>query len=148
MARLPHQGDIEHWDPDPESCFSKPASSHPRVIRSKPNTGDREPGGLCSSRAMAKSMGEPGETSSPLCSLSPKATVFVFIAGTAMDGLVPSIISSCPSAQHPPCRLTLSFLGSQPGCAGGLPFPLPPHQAQQRTEEIPEAQGKLGAKSG
>lgn len=131
-----------------EATAQKPASSHLLVTRSKPDPGCREPGVLCSSRAMAKPKAEPGETSSPLCSLSPKAVVFVFTAGTTVTALSHPSSPPAPQPRHPPCGATPSFLGSQPGCAGGLPSPLPPQQAQQPTEEIPEAQGKLGAKSG
>lgn len=145
MALLPHQGDIECWIQSQEAAAQTPASSHPQVIRSKPDAGEGEPGGLCSSHAMAKSLGEPRETSSPLCSLSPKATVFVFIAGTTVDGLVPSIISSCPSATASPVQGDPEL----PGVTARLCCPVPPpSQAQQPTEEIPGAQGKLGAKSG
>lgn len=109
----------------------KPSYTH-KAFDPNPGPRGREPGRLRSSCAVAKPMGEPGETSSPLCSLSPKATVFFFIVRTTVTAL--SHPSSPPAAQlqHPQCRATLGFLGSEPGCAGGLSSPLPPAISRSR----------------
>lgn len=74
--------------------------------------------------------------------------MFVFITETTVSTVSHPSSLPAPQPHRPLCGVTPNFLGSQPGCSGGLPSPLPPPQAQQPTEEFPEAQGKLGAKSG
>jgi len=143
MVLLPHQAYVECGGCRPctrEAAAHKPASScsqssytH-RVFAPSPDPRGREPGMLCSSCAVAEPMGEPRGTSSPLCSLSPKATVFFFIVGTTVTALSHPSSPPAPQPQRPRCRATLGFLGSEPGCAGGLSSPLPPATRQIRPQ--------------